>query len=113
MQSRERLWATIAIWIPYTIIITSFLLAATIAGSHLHEDTMFGIVLVISAAAALVIRAIWRGLGQAKEAEKATIAEQSGKSKRYDQDRLARLIEQLDQDEVIELETLLLARDES
>lgn len=113
MTNRERLWATIVIWLPYTVIMTAFLLAATITGS-LHEDTMFGIVLVISLAAAMAVRMVWRGLGQAEEsAQGATTAQQHGKSKRYDQDRLARLIEELDQDEVIELETLLLARDES
>ena len=68
----------------------------------------------LTAVAAYATRAIWRGTGtasavtQGREARAEGVSE--GKAKRRQAERLQALIEQLDEDEIVEMETLLMSR---
>lgn len=106
MRDRDRLWITLAIWVIFgAITIMFFAIALGPASKPLGQDTIFAIVAALAAAATLSTAAVWGRLGNTGEGSRET--QDSGKLKRPDPARLARLIESLDDDEIAELETLL------
>ena len=108
MGSRERLWATLAIWVVYLMIMVTLITANTSPASEaLHEDTLLGIVLVLSLAAGSSTIGIWSRPGDTG----ARASGQTRKAKRRDT-HMERLVDDLSEDELVELETLLLARDQ-
>lgn len=109
MRDRDRLWITMAIWVIFgAIIVLFFGIALGPASKPLGQDTFFAIVAALAAAATLSTAAVWGRLGNPGEGNRQ--AQDSGKLKRADPARIARLIESLNEDEMVELETLLLTR---
>ncbi len=110
MRERDRLLATGVIWTAYMVILGLLFVFGTGPASGLYGDAVFGIVLVTSVAA-VSTHAVWdkassgaaTGVGEAADARKA---------KRLDRRRIERLIEGLDDDEIVELETLLMSHQE-
>jgi hypothetical protein len=117
MKEGPRLVVTIIIWIAFAALTESALTSPTGAIVNASEGALFGIIVVLALAAIISTTAMWLG------GPRATIAQQEhathlarGKSKRavrnrLGQDRLARLIDELDDEDVYDLEALLLARD--
>lgn len=106
MHDRDRLWITLAIWVIFgAIIVLFFGIALGPASKPLGQDTFFAVVAALAAAATLSTAAVWGRLGNASGGGRET--QDSGKLKRADPARVARLIESLDEDELTELETLL------
>lgn len=102
MNETLRFLTTAVIWLAYA----GTVIAAIITGSRL-EDWVIGLVIVIfGVLAAYATRSIWR-VAQPPE---TVLARQGSKAKRDASDRIGRLIEALDEDEIIELETLLAVR---
>lgn len=119
--SRDRLWATVVIWVAVTVITLG--IVAAIAFSPL-EIAVAGtlipfvatVVMVLLGAAGFATSRIWSA-GQAGQADQSAAgneaeAEAIRKRKRQRADRITRLVDDLDENELVELETLLMARDE-
>jgi hypothetical protein len=97
--------ATGLIWIAFAGISVSILTSPTsvVAGS---PAAAFGVVLVFAIAAVISTAAMWTaGQDQPSEARLA-------KAKRVQRSRVDRLIEELDDDEIYELEARLLSREQ-
>ncbi len=105
MQAWPRLWATIAIWTALMVILGVFLTLADT--SHIGGSNTTVIVITLALTAAASTWAVWvRASGEPVQVERQDV----GKAKRLDPRRVERLIE-LDEDEIVELETLLLSRE--
>lgn len=106
MTERTRLIATTIIWTAFTAIIG--LIAVVLHGSALD---LYGAMIVFAIFAVLTLavnnstRAIW-------QSDVVDASQQRGKIKRHKPSRVERLIENLDDDEIYELEIALLSRDE-
>ena len=117
MRESTRLAATLIIWIAYAAVIGSTLTSATGAIRNANGATIFGIVAVLSVAAVISTLAIWVGGARASGAHNQTETHLArGKNKRLrqerlGQDRIARLTDAMDDEDIYDLEALLLARD--
>ncbi len=114
MYERDRLWATAFIWSAVTIILLGIIIALAVTGASLE----FGSIVPITLTAMLLILVagystsrVWGGAVRGQP-QLDSAGAQTGKAKRIDRRRFERLIERLDDDEIVELETLLLAREE-
>jgi hypothetical protein len=98
------------IWLMYAGLVFSVFALGAMPDSRLGDGPVILALILFTLLAGYVSRMIWRGEGAA-----AHSADQTGsldmKSKRGDVQRIGRLIEQLDGDEMIELETLLSVRE--
>lgn len=110
MREFYRLLATGVIWVALMVMLGLLFVFGTGPTSTLYGDAVFGIVLVTSVAAAASTYAVWESAYPAS-ADQADAGSAAQKAKRLDRSRLQRLIETMDDDEIIELETLLTARE--
>jgi hypothetical protein len=108
MHDRTRLLATVAIWTAFVILLGTFLTGAMAPYARIQDDTLFAITLIISATTGLATFGIWGGFSRQLAGDAGQI--EARKQKRPDQERVTRLVEQLDDDAMIELETLLVTR---
>lgn len=106
MRDVARTITTVIIWAVMMGVITALLTTPTGAISNADGAEAFGIVFVLAAAAVVSTAMIWFA------GSRDVAAVSRGKAKRRGRDRVARLVEDLDDDEVYELEALLLAREE-
>jgi hypothetical protein len=108
MRSAERGCATLIIWVMFTILVGVVLTSATsavvMAGSGV---AVVMVTLVLAMAAVISTVAVWFG-GREQVESRPHLT----KSKRSQRERIARLVDSLDDDDIYELETLLLGRDE-
>lgn len=109
MRESSRLIATAIIWIAFTMMMG--LIAAAVATASDPLDVaggwiVFAIIMVLTVAVTISTRAIWNA------AEREPQAEHDKKLKRESPRRMERLLEALDEDEIYDLESLLLAREE-
>ncbi|NPV66289.1 MAG: hypothetical protein HPY64_04000 [Anaerolineae bacterium] len=112
MDDRYRFLSTGVVWTAYaTVLITLFI--ALVAGQPPVNETlmiMLGVfVLFLTSVAGMATATIWRAGGR-RAAASPYVQQEAGKAKRDVSDRIGRLIEALDEDEIIELETLLAVR---
>jgi hypothetical protein len=113
MRENARLTATLVIWIIFAIMTSAMLTSATGPISRAGDNAIFGIVALLAATAAFSTLVVWVGGGRgASERDRAAHLAR-GKRKRAGSDRIERLIADLDDDEIYDLEALLLARDQS
>ncbi len=105
MRDVARTITTVIIWAVMMGVITALLTTPTGAISNADGAEAFGIVFVL-AGAVVSTAMIWFA------GSRDVAAVSRGKAKRRGRDRVARLVEDLDDDEVYELEALLLAREE-
>jgi hypothetical protein len=112
MKDDTRMVTTAVIWTAFTIIMGIIAAVLAITGAELDEVGIIALLVVIIGLMVTVANstmAIWGFKSDEKaESEEAHRA----KSKRTGQNRIARLIEELDDEEIYDLEALLLARDE-
>ncbi len=104
MHDILRFLTTSVIWVAYAgTVITSLLMGPTV------ENWVIGLVVIVfGLMAAYSTRKLWEQASS--DPAYRPEAQQFTKAKRSRQARLARLIEQLDDDEMVELETLLAAQ---
>ena len=106
-----RLWATVFIWIAITIIVTTLggmLLASSTNPAWWVAAAVLLILLTVIAMGGISTQAMWTGSAGQDHAPAS-----SAKAKRVSRDRIERLVEGLDDDEVYELEALLLREHDS
>jgi hypothetical protein len=109
MHDNTRLIATLIIWLVFALvmgIVGTVLIFSNVAFNWLIAALVFGIVVIMAAAVTSSTGSIWgsqRESGQEHELAKA---------KRTSRARVERLVESLGDDEVYELESLLLDREE-
>lgn len=110
MQDRYRFWSTVVVWVAFTLIILAAIVAMSLAAvpEGAIVPILFGM-MVLAGMAAASTYGIWQGAKPSQEQRRAET--QAGKAKRTSQERIERLVEALDEDEIVELETLLLARE--
>jgi hypothetical protein len=111
VSDRERMQSTIAIWAAFAAIMITIIAALAITGVELALGESILLVVVIVLLAATVVsstQAVWGS----KEGEADRHEARLAKPKRAARSRVERLVEMLDDDEIYDLETLLLARDE-
>lgn len=106
MDANKRLAATILIWVMVTIMVSTLMTSSTGAVTSLRGIELFGIVLALGGAATLSTMTVWLG-GRQREPEESRLA----KAKRQHPNRAQRLIEDLNDNEIYQLEALLLSRD--
>lgn len=112
MGNRDRLIVTALIWVMFTILMGTFLSSPVGPANQMGDEFVLGIVVALSAAVAAPTIAMWRPTGEAQAAPPQAESRQSRKAKREQAARLQNLIERLDEDEIVELETLLQSRDD-
>ena len=118
MGELARIIATGVIWVGYTLLGIALFGMALASNVPFFFLVALGILGVLTLVAALATSRVWLGLPRAAAGVVAPpVAEPSfvaapRKAKRDVNARLARLIEQLDEDELLELETLLQAGEE-
>ncbi len=110
MSDQRTFWTaivTLVIWVAMTVVSIIFM--------TLDDVTALGaaaFVIIMAGVAVGGTVAIWTG--EAESGVRPAATHEPRKNKRGDPERIARLIEQLDSDEMVELESLLMARrDES
>ncbi|WP_119068982.1 hypothetical protein [Aggregatilinea lenta] len=103
MDANKRLGGTILIWVMVTIMLITMMTSSTGAVNGMRGIELFGIVLALAGAATLSTLAIWVG-GRDQDAEERQLS----KAKRNRPDRIQRLVNDLSDDEVYQLEDLLL-----
>ncbi len=112
MQEQRAFWAAVItglMWIAVIVVSAIFMAmeGVTPLGAAIFVIMLAGIAVGGTAA-------VWDSLKAAPSApEVATAGGQRRKAKRFDPERLARLMDTLDEDQIIELESLLLAQDET
>jgi len=112
MDVQFRYRATVAIWVSFTIILVSLFAALSMSGGMLDSvltvGAVFMFVTFLTAVAGYATRSVWRDSRPAALPTETHTVRQ--KAKRRYADRVQGLIQDLDEDEIIELESLLLAR---
>ncbi len=106
MSYKERVIATVVIWIAFSIISSTLFTSVTGAIANADGVVVFGIFLVLAFAAMISTIAVWFG-GRGSQDEIPV-----SKQKRLERTRVDRLISQLSDDEIYELEARLLAERE-
>ncbi len=107
----QRLIVTLTMWVAYMVVLGIFFAAAAAPTSNISGDIIFGVVLAVSAAVGISTVGIWRAPAALGDSGSAQRAQQLAKSKRQQASRLQELIQHLDEDEIVELETLLESRE--
>lgn len=106
MRDTGRLLLTFSIWLGLLILIGSLLTSPTGAIAQANSATVLGVTLALGASAAFMTLIIWVGGSWQARAE-ADAASALGKRKRPQHSRVERLLADLNDDEVYELEALL------
>jgi hypothetical protein len=106
----SRMIATAVIWIATISATITLLTSPTGAISHSEGAVAFGIVLVLASVAAISTVSVWFGAREphSRPARNIPVA----KAKRLQRDRIERLIDSLDDDDIYELQARLLAERE-
>jgi hypothetical protein len=109
MGAWQRFWATAAIWAGVTVTtIALFAIQSAQTPTPFSEPMLFGLVLVLLGAAVAGTRAVWQVVRETAAYDKAVRAT---KAKRSHTRRVARLIDELDDEDVYDLEALLVDRE--
>jgi hypothetical protein len=117
MHEKYRFYSTVAIWFGFTLIMLGLFAAISLSGGMIDFMAMMIIAifaLFLTAIAGFSTRSVWHGgtaAGTVTTAESAS-PQARAKYKRDAVHRLERLVDDLSEDEIIELETLLLSRDD-
>jgi hypothetical protein len=112
MRELIRLIATLTIWIVFATVMGVTLSSPTGPLNNANGGEITGIVAIMAAAATISTVVIWYGAKREESRESSAAHIARGKIKRIERDRVGRLIESLDDNEIYDLEALLLARHE-
>jgi len=107
MRDMGRILATTIIWVALLILLGVLLSSPVGAIADANSATVLGIVIVLGMMAAMMTAVVWQGgiVPRRSDADERAL---SGKRKRLRGDRVARLLDELSDEEVYELEALLL-----
>ncbi len=112
MDVQFRYRTTVAIWVSFTVILVSLFAALSISRATMDSIITVGSIFLfmtfLTAVAGYATRAVWRDSRPAALPPESQATVQ--KAKRSYSERVQSLIHNLDEDEIIELETLLLSR---
>lgn len=109
MDERVKLATTIVIWVLVTAILMTLFIAMAATDAFANTDAvipMSAFVMVLAGVAGYSTRVVWNSGTQQPVSRR-----EHRKMKRSDPHQLERLMEELSEDEIVELETLLLSRD--
>jgi hypothetical protein len=113
MRDMMRLIATLTIWIVFATVVGVALSSATGPLNNANGGELTGIIAIMAAAATISTIAVWTTGRQDSASRSREIPVARGKKiKRVERDRVSRLIDSLDDDEIYDLEALLLSRHE-
>ena len=107
MGDTGRIVATTIIWVTLVILLGGLFTTQVGAIANANSATILGIVIVLCVMAAMITAVVWQGGVVPRRADAADRALR-GKRKRLQGDRVARLLDELSDEEVYELEALLL-----
>lgn len=108
MRESTRLYATLIIWVAFTITTALILTADSGLVSRIETYEAIPILGVLAGAATLSTWAIWIAAGRGSTPEAVSDAD----AKRKRRTRLERLVDTMDDEDLYELEALLAMRDE-
>jgi hypothetical protein len=111
MREMMRLIATLMIWVVFATVMGVAMTSSTGSIANAEGGQIITIVAVMAAAATISTVAIWYGTNR-PETRDSSVNVARGKIKRVERDRVERLIDTLNEDEIYDLEALLLARRE-
>jgi hypothetical protein len=112
MDDRYRFFSTLSIWAAYTLVLMTLFIALAATGAALDfvvAMALVAFVLLLTTIAGVSTTSIWRSARDSSRQD-ALASESAHKGKRTYASRIDRLIEELDEDEIIELESLLMSR---
>jgi hypothetical protein len=112
MRDMMRLIATLTIWVVFATVVGVALSSATGPLNNADGGQITGIVAIIAAAATISTIAVWTTGRQDSPSRSREIPVARGKTKRVERDRVERLVDSLDDEEIYDLEALLLSRHE-
>ena len=112
MRDMVRLVATLTIWVVFATVMGVTLSSPTGPINNANGGEIAGIVAIMAAAATVSTIAVWMAARQDNASQSRSIPVARGKIKRVERDRVERLVESLDDDEIYDLEALLLSRHE-
>lgn len=92
------------IWVSFTIIMTVFLIGVFDSNNAMQDDKVIAALAILGATAVLGTSAIWSGATESDEER------ESSKKKRETQ-RMERLMQLMEDDDIVELETMLKSRE--
>jgi hypothetical protein len=107
MGDTVRILATTIIWVALLILLGGLLTTPVGAIANANSATILGVVVVLGVMAAMITAVVWQGGITPRRAD-ADDRALGGKRKRLQGDRVARLLDELSDEEVYELEALLL-----
>ncbi|MCL4239024.1 MAG: hypothetical protein KJ047_12325 [Anaerolineae bacterium] len=105
MNDTGRIVATTIIWVGLMALLGGLLTTSVGAIANANSATVLGIVIVLSVMAVIITAVVWHDGASSHRADNRAL---SGKRKRLQGDRVARLLDELSDEEVYELEALLL-----
>ena len=111
MRDLYRLIATIVIWVMFTGITIAMLTSSTGVFERNTGD-LVPVMAILAAAATLSTISVWAGPEMLARTPH-TSADSLTKRKREQRERMSRLVQDLNDDDVYELEALLLAREDA
>ena len=112
MRDSMRLYATLVIWLSF-VVLTTLLLTLPSSVFATGSATVAVITLIVLAiTASISTMAVWDALDDDETPTEQDSAAARAKQKRAQRARMERLIEELPDDDIYELEALLLAREQ-
>ena len=112
MRDILRLIATTIIWGAFIAVTGVTMSTATGPVSRMNGGEIIGLMAVLMLGAMATTYAVWHSGFQRGHINDTHSAQTAGKAKRSRHDRIARLLAELEDDEVYDLEALILAREE-
>ena len=109
MNSIARLGATMTIWIALGAITASLIRERSNGG--IAEASLLLLIALVTYAAVTGTQAVWQASQQERKPDRRQMPVSMAKAKHGSHDRVARLVEALEDDELYDLEALLLARE--
>jgi len=107
MRDTGRILATTIIWVALLILLFGLLTTPVGAIANANSAAILGIVIVLGLMAAMMTVVVWQG-GIVPHRSDADNRAWRGKRKRLQGDRVARLLDELSDEEIYDLEALLL-----
>lgn len=111
MRGGNQSFATLIIWIAFAATASTLFTSATSVLADASPGISLGVLIVLALAAVVSTMAVWGAMSDAP-VSRAARAGSTAKDKRMLRGRMTRLVDDLDDDEIYELEALLLAREE-
>lgn len=110
MRDIYRVYATLIIWVTFGVMTLALFTIPSSVFNNASAGVLLGVLIVLAIAATTGTMAAWDALDGSSSTEVHSVSS-SAKEKRSLQNRMTRLVDDLDDDEIYELEALLLDRE--